>query len=132
MRGMSKKKIRDANKGKGQGQTFKDIFLQAFTGRKTPKRIGPTKHHRLKAQDTAIIKRSKHNADVGSVDTLAGPEGMRNQMGKPTYATPKPGSIPQPKGTKVPKKTREAQEWYRRNFNRYDSDYEYGKVDFKK
>ena len=52
---------------------------------------------------------------------------MRNELGKPTYATIQKGKIPLPPGakrTKTPK-------WLK-SLNRHDDDFEFGKVDFKK
>ena len=124
MRGMSKKKIRDVNKR--VDSPFGNMFAKIFGG-KIKKRVGPTQHHRLRAQDTAIMKRSKANADSGLMDILGGPEGMRNELGKPTYASIPKGKVPQPKGAKKTK----TPEWLK-SLNRYDDDFEFGKVDFKK
>ena len=122
MRNMSKKNIRKANEYRDQKNLVRAIF-----GGKKSKRIGPTKHHRLRAQDTAIMKRSKANTDSGLMDILGGPEGMRNELGKPTYASIPKGKVPQPKGAKKTK----TPEWLK-SLNRYDDDFEFGKVDFKK
>ena len=81
----------------------------------------------MRAQDTAIMKRSVANSDAGLMDILGGQEGMRNTLGKPTYATIQKGKVPLPPGakrTKTPK-------WIK-SLNRYDDDFEPGKVDFKK
>ena len=125
MRGMSKKKIRDVNKR--VDSPFGNMFAKIFGG-KIKKRVGPTQHHKMRAQDTAIMKRSVANSDAGLMDILGGnPEGMRNTLGKPTYATIQKGKVPQPPGakrTKTPK-------WIK-SLNRYDDDFEPGKVDFKK
>ena len=124
MRGMSKKKIRDVNKR--VDSPFGNIFAKIFGG-KIKKRVGPTQHHKMRAQDTAIMKRSKANTDAGLMDILGGQEGMRNTLGKPTYATIQKGKVPLPPGakrTKTPK-------WIK-SLNRYDDEFEYGKVDFKK
>ena len=122
MRGMSKKEIRNVNKDLRGRNLVRSIF-----GGKLKKRVGPTKHHRLRAQDTAIMKRSKANSDAGLMDILGGQEGMRNTLGKPTYATIQKGKVPQPPGAKRTKTPR----WIK-SLNRYDDDFEYGKVDFKK
>ena len=123
MRGMSKKEIRNVNKDLRGRNLVRSIF-----GGKLKKRVGPTKHHRLRAQDTAIMKRSKANTDAGLMDILGGnPEGMRNTLGKPTYATIKKGNVPQPPGAKKTKTPK-----WMKSLNRYDDDFEYGKVDFKK
>ena len=123
MRGMSKKSIRNVNKDLLGRNLFKSLF-----GGKVKKRVGPTQQHKMRAQDTAIIKRSQANSDAGLMDILGGnPEGMRNTLGKPTYATIQKGKVPQPPGakrTKTPK-------WIK-SLNRYDDEFEYGKVDFKK
>ena len=82
----------------------------------------------MRAQDTAIMKRSVANSDAGLMDILGGnPEGMRNTLGKPTYATIKKGKVPQPPGAKKTKTPK-----WMKSLNRYDDDFEYGKVDFKK
>ena len=122
MRGMSKKGIRNVNRDLLGRNLFRSLF-----GGKLKKRVGPTKHHRLRAQDTAIMKRSKANSDAGLMDILGGQEGMRNTLGKPTYATIQKGKVPQPPGAKRTKTPR----WIK-SLNRYDDDFEYGKVDFKK
>ena len=123
MRGMSKKRIRDVNKNLLGRNLFKSLF-----GGKVKKRVGPTQHHKMRAQDTAIMKRSVANSDAGLMDILGGnPEGMRNTLGKFTYASIKKGKVPQPPGaknTKTPK--------WMKSLNRHDDDFEYGKVDFKK
>ena len=125
MRGMSKKKIRDVNKR--VDSPFGNIFAKIFGG-KIKKRVGPTQHHKMRAQDTAIMKRSVANSDAGLMDILGGkPEGMRNTLGKPTYATIKKGKVPQPPGAKKTKTPK-----WMKSLNRYDDDFEYGKVDFKK
>ena len=124
MRGMSKKKIRDVNKR--VDSPFGNMFAKIFGG-KIKKRVGPTQHHKMRAQDTAIMKRPVGNTDSGMMDILGGPEGMRNELGKPTYATIQKGKIPLPPGakrTKTPK-------WLK-SLNRHDDDFEFGKVDFKK
>ena len=123
MRGMSKKRIRNLNK---RG-SVENMFVNAFLGRKTPKRVGPTKHHRLRAQDTAIMKRPVANSDTGRLDLLGGPESMRNYRGKPSYASIEKGKIPQPKGSKKTK----TPNWVK-SLNRYDDDFEFGKVDVRK
>ena len=123
MRGMSKKQIRNVNKDLRGRNLFSSIF-----GGKRKKRVGPTQHHKMRAQDTAIMKRSVANSDAGLMDILGGnPEGMRNTLNKPTYATIQKGKVPLPPGakrTKTPK-------WIK-SLNRYDDDFEPGKVDFKK
>ena len=125
MRGMSKKKIRNVNKR--VDSPFGNMFAKIFGG-KIKKRVGPTQHHKMRAQDTAIIKRSVANSDAGLMDILGGnPEGMRNTLGKPTYATIKKGNVPQPPGAKKTKTPR-----WMKSLNRYDDDFEFGKVDFKK
>ena len=124
MRGMSKKKIRDVNKR--VDSPFGNIFAKIFGG-KIKKRVGPTQHHRMRAQDTAIMKRSKANTDAGLMDILGGQEGMRNTLGKPTYATIQKGKVPQPPGAKKTKTPK-----WMKSLNRYDDDFEFGKVDFKK
>ena len=125
MRGMSKKKIRDVNKR--VDSPFGNMFAKIFGG-KIKKRVGPTQHHKMRAQDTAIMKRSVANSDAGLMDILGGnPEGMRNTLGKPTYATIKKGNVPQPPGAKKTKTPK-----WMKSLNRYDDDFEYGKVDFKK
>ena len=97
-------------------------------GLKTKKRVGPTQHHKMRAQDTAIMKRSVANSDAGLMDILGGnPEGMRNTLNKPTYASIQKGKIPQPPGAKKTKTPK----WLK-SLNRYDDDFEFGKVDFKK
>ena len=97
-------------------------------GGKIKKRVGPTQHHKMRAQDTAIMQRSVGNSDAGLMDILGGnPEGMRNTLGKPTYATIKKGNVPQPPGAKKTKTPK-----WMKSLNRYDDDFEYGKVDFKK
>jgi hypothetical protein len=129
MRGMSKKKIRDVNKqvDRQQKSPFGNIFAKIFGG-KIKKRVGPTQHHKMRAQDTAIMKRSVANSDAGLMDILGGnPEGMRNTLGKPSYATIKKGKVPQPPGAKKTKTPK-----WMKSLNRYDDDFEYGKVDFKK
>ena len=103
------------------------MFVNAVLGRKTPKRVGPTKHHRLRAQDTAIMKRPVANSDTGRLDLLGGPESMRNYRGKPSYASIEKGKIPQPKGSKKTK----TPNWVK-SLNRYDDDFEFGKVDVRK
>jgi len=129
MRGMSKKKIRDVNKqvDRQQKSPFGNIFAKIFGG-KIKKRVGPTQHHKMRAQDTAIMKRPVGNTDSGMMDILGGnPEGMRNTLNKPTYASIQKGKVPQPPGakrTKTPK--------WMKSLNRYDDDFEFGKVDFKK
>ena len=123
MRGMSKKKIRNVNKDLLGRNLFKSLF-----GGKVKKRVGPTQHHKMRAQDTAIMKRSVANSDAGLMDILGGnPEGMRNTLGKPSYATIKKGKVPQPPGAKKTKTPK-----WMKSLNRYDDDFEYGKVDFKK
>ena len=124
MRGMSKKKIRNVNKR--VDSPFGNMFAKIFGG-KIKKRVGPTQHHKMRAQDTAIMKRSKANSDAGLMDILGGQEGMRNTLGKPTYATIQKGKVPQPPGAKRTKTPR----WIK-SLNRYDDDFEFGKVDFKK
>ena len=124
MRGMSKKKIRDVNKR--VDSPFGNMFAKIFGG-KIKKRVGPTQHHKMRAQDTAIMKRSQANSDAGLMDILGGQEGMRNTLGKPTYATIQKGKVPQPPGAKRTKTPR----WIK-SLNRYDDEFEYGKVDFKK
>ena len=125
MRGMSKKKIRDVNKR--VDSPFGNMFAKIFGG-KIKKRVGPTQHHKMRAQDTAIMKRSVANSDAGLMDILGGnPEGMRNTLGKPSYATIKKGNVPQPPGAKKTKTPK-----WMKSLNRYDDDFEYGKVDFKK
>ena len=122
MRGMSKKSIRNVNRDLLGRNFFKSLF-----GGKVKKRVGPTQHHKMRAQDTAIMKRSKANTDAGLMDILGGQEGMRNQLGKPTYATIQKGKVPQPPGAKKTKTPK-----WMKSLNRYDDDFEYGKVDFKK
>ena len=123
MRGMSKKSIRNVNRDLLGRNLFKSLF-----GGKVKKRVGPTQHHKMRAQDTAIMKRSVANSDAGLMDILGGnPEGMRNTLGKPTYATIKKGNVPQPPGAKKTKTPK-----WMKSLNRYDDDFEYGKVDFKK
>ena len=124
MRGMSKKKIRNVNKR--VDSPFGNMFAKIFGG-KIKKRVGPTQHHKMRAQDTAIMKRSKANSDAGLMDILGGQEGMRNTLDKPTYATIQKGKVPQPPGAKRTKTPR----WIK-SLNRYDDDFEFGKVDFKK
>jgi len=122
---MSKKKIRDVNKR--VDSPFGNMFAKIFGG-KIKKRVGPTKQHRLKAQDTAIMTRSKANSDTGYLDILGGnPESMTNTLGKRSYASIQKGKIPQPKGSKKTKTPK----WVK-SLNRYDDDFEFGKVDFKK
>ena len=122
MRGMSKKSIRNVNRDLLGRNLFKSLF-----GGKVKKRVGPTQQHKMRAQDAAIIKRSKANSDAGLMDILGGQEGMRNTLGKPTYATIKKGKVPQPPGAKRTKTPR----WIK-SLNRHDDEFEYGKVDFKK
>ena len=122
MRGMSKKSIRNVNRDLLGRNLFKSLF-----GGKVKKRVGPTQQHKMRAQDTAIIKRSKANSDAGLMDILGGQEGMRNTLGKPTYATIQKGKVPLPPGAKRTKTPR----WIK-SLNRYDDEFEYGKVDFKK
>ena len=123
MRGMSKKSIRNVNKNLLGRNLFKSLF-----GGKVKKRVGPTQHHKMRAQDTAIMKRSVANSDAGLMDILGGnPEGMRNSLDKFTYATIKKGKMPQPPGAKTTKTPK-----WMKSLNRYDDDFEYGKVDFKK
>ena len=123
MRGMSKKSIRNVNRDLLGRNLFKSLF-----GGKVKKRVGPTQHHKMRAQDTAIIKRPVANSDAGLMDILGGnPEGMRNTLGKPTYATIKKGNVPQPPGAKKTKTPK-----WMKSLNRHDDDFEYGKVDFKK
>ena len=125
MRGMSKKKIRDVNKR--VDSPFGNMFAKIF-GTPVKKRVGPTQHHKMRAQDTAIMKRSVANSDAGLMDILGGnPEGMRNTLGKFTYATIKKGNVPQPPGAKKTKTPK-----WMKSLNRHDDDFEYGKVDFKK
>jgi len=129
MRGMSKKKIRDVNKSvdRRQKSPFGNLFSKML-GLPTKKRVGPTQHHKMRAQDTAIMKRSVANSDAGLMDILGGnPEGMRNTLGKPSYATIKKGNVPQPPGAKKTKTPK-----WMKSLNRHDDDFEYGKVDFKK
>ena len=129
MRGMSKKKIRDVNKqvDREQKSPFGNFFSKML-GLPTKKRVGPTQHHKMRAQDTAIMKRSVANSDAGLMDILGGnPEGMRNTLGKPSYATIKKGKVPQPPGAKKTKTPK-----WMKSLNRYDDDFEFGKVDFKK
>ena len=129
MRGMSKKKIRDVNKqvDRLQKSPFGNMFAKIF-GVKTQKRVGPTQHHKMRAQDTAIMKRSVGNTDSGMMDALGGnPEGMRNTLDKPTYASIQKGKVPQPPGAKKTKTPK-----WMKSLNRYDDDFEFGKVDFKK
>ena len=129
MRGMSKKKIRDVNKSvdRRQKSPFGNLFSKML-GLPTKKRVGPTQQHKMRAQDTAIMKRSVANSDAGLMDILGGnPEGMRNTLGKPSYATIKKGKVPQPPGAKKTKTPK-----WMKSLNRYDDDFEYGKVDFKK
>ena len=122
MRGMSKKSIRNVNRDLLGRNLFKSLF-----GGKVKKRVGPTQQHKMRAQDTAIIKRPKANSDAGLMDILGGQEGMRNTLGKPTYATIQKGKVPLPPGAKRTKTPR----WIK-SLNRYDDEFEYGKVDFKK
>ena len=125
MRGMSKKKIRDVNKR--VDSPFGNMFAKIFGG-KIKKRVGPTQHHKMRAQDTAIMKRPVGNTDSGMMDILGGnPEGMRNSLDKFTYASIKKGKVPQPPGAKKTKTPK-----WMKSLNRYDDDFEYGKVDFKK
>tara|TARA_B100000945_G_scaffold302822_1_gene286774 strand:- start:45 stop:1019 length:975 start_codon:yes stop_codon:yes gene_type:complete len=125
MRGMSKKKIRDVNKR--VDSPFGNMFAKIF-GTPVKKRVGPTQHHKMRAQDTAIMKRSVANSDAGLMDILGGnPEGMRNTLGKFTYASIKKGKVPQPPGAKKTKTPK-----WMKSLNRHDDDFEYGKVDFKK
>jgi len=123
MRGMSKKEIRNVNKDLKGRNLVRSIF-----GGKLKKRVGPTQHHKMRAQDTAIMKRSVANSDAGLMDILGGnPEGMRNSLDKFTYATIKKGKVPQPPGakrTKTPK--------WMKSLNRHDDDFQPAKVDFKK
>ena len=123
MRKMSKKNIRKANEYRDQKNLVRAIF-----GGKRSKRIGPTKQHRLRAQDTAIMTRSKANSDTGYLDILGGnPESMTNTLGKRSYASIQKGKIPQPKGSKKTKTPK----WVK-SLNRYDDDFEFGKVDVRK
>ena len=124
MRGMSKKKIRDVNKR--VDSPFGNMFAKIFGG-KIKKRVGPTQHHKMRAQDTAIMKRPVGNTDSGMMDILGGPEGMRNTLDKPTYASIPKGKVPQPKGAKKTKTPK-----WMKSLNRHDDDFEFGKVDFKK
>ena len=125
MRGMSKKKIRDVNKR--VDSPFGNMFAKIFGG-KIKKRVGPTQHHKMRAQDTAIMKRPVGNTDSGMMDILGGnPEGMRNTLGKFTYASIQKGKVPQPPGAKKTKTPK-----WMKSLNRYDDDFEFGKVDFKK
>ena len=129
MRGMSKKKIRDVNKrvDREQKSPFGNLFSKIL-GLPTKKRVGPTQHHKMRAQDTAIMKRSVANSDAGLMDILGGnPEGMRNTLNKPTYASIQKGKVPQPPGAKKTKTPK-----WMKSLNRYDDDFEFGKVDFKK
>ena len=125
MRGMSKKKIRDVNKR--VDSPFGNMFAKIFGG-KIKKRVGPTQHHKMRAQDTAIMKRPVGNTDSGMMDILGGnPEGMRNSLDKFTYASIQKGKVPQPPGAKKTKTPK----WIK-SLNRHDDDFEFGKVDFKK
>ena len=125
MRGMSKKKIRDVNKR--VDSPFGNMFAKIFGG-KIKKRVGPTQHHKMRAQDTAIMKRPVGNTDSGMMDILGGnPEGMRNSLDKFTYASIQKGKVPQPPGAKKTKTPK-----WMKSLNRYDDDFEFGKVDFKK
>ena len=129
MRGMSKKKIRDVNKrvDREQKSPFGNLFSKVL-GLPTKKRVGPTQHHKMRAQDTAIMTRSKANTDSGLMDILGGnPETMTNTLGKRSYASIQKGKIPQPPGAKKTKTPK----WLK-SLNRYDDDFEFGKVDFKK
>ena len=128
MRGMSKKRIRDVNKqvDRQQKSPFGNMFAKMF-GIKTKKRVGPTQQHKLRAQDTAIMKRPRENSDSGMMDILGTPEGMRNTLGKPSYASIPKGKVPQPKGAKKTKTPK----WII-SVNRYDDEFEHGKVDVKK
>ena len=129
MRGMSKKKIRDVNKrvDREQKSPFGNLFSKIL-GLPTKKRVGPTQHHKMRAQDTAIMKRSVANSDAGLMDILGGnPETMTNTLGKRSYASIQKGKIPQPPGAKKTKTPK-----WMKSLNRYDDDFEYGKVDFKK
>ena len=125
MRGMSKKKIRDVNKR--VDSPFGNMFAKIFGG-KIKKRVGPAQHHKMRAQDTAIMKRPVGNTDSGMMDILGGnPEGMRNTLGRFTYASIQKGKVPQPPGAKKTKTPK-----WMKSLNRYDDDFEFGKVDFKK
>ena len=125
MRGMSKKKIRDVNKR--VDSPFGNMFAKIFGG-KIKKRVGPTQHHKMRAQDNAIMKRPVGNTDSGMMDILGGnPEGMRNSLDKFTYASIQKGKVPQPPGAKKTKTPK-----WMKSLNRYDDDFEFGKVDFKK
>ena len=129
MRGMSKKKIRDVNKrvDREQKSPFGNLFSKML-GLPTKKRVGPTQHHKMRAQDTAIMTRSKANTDSGLMDILGGnPETMTNTLGKRSYASIQKGKIPQPPGAKKTKTPK-----WMKSLNRYDDDFEFGKVDFKK
>ena len=129
MRGMSKKKIRDVNKqvDREQKSPFGNFFSKML-GLPTKKRVGPTQHHKMRAQDTAIMKRPVGNTDSGMMDALGGnPEGMRNTLDKFTYASIQKGKVPQPPGAKKTKTPK-----WMKSLNRYDDDFEFGKVDFKK
>ena len=129
MRGMSKKKIRDVNKrvDREQKSPFGNLFSKML-GLPTKKRVGPTQHHKMRAQDTAIMKRPVGNTDSGMMDALGGnPEGMRNTLDKFTYASIQKGKVPQPPGAKKTKTPK-----WMKSLNRYDDDFEFGKVDFKK
>ena len=126
MRGMSKKRIRNVNRHLDDDPLSANLFAKIFGG-KFKKRVGPTQHHKLRAQDTAIMKRSVQNTDSGMMDILGNPEGMRNELGKPTYAQIRKGKIPQPPGAKKTKTPK----WIK-SFNRYDDDFEHGKIDVKK
>ena len=122
---MSKKKIRDVNKR--VDSPFGNMFAKIFGG-KIKKRVGPTQHHKMRAQDTAIMKRPVGNTDSGMMDILGGnPEGMRNSLDKFTYASIQKGKVPQPPGAKKTKTPK----WIK-SLNRHDDDFEFGKVDFKK
>ena len=129
MRGMSKKKLRDVTKrvDREQKSPFGNLFSKVL-GLPTKKRVGPTQHHKMRAQDTAIMTRSKANTDSGLMDILGGnPETMTNTLGKRSYASIQKGKIPQPPGAKKTKTPK----WLK-SLNRYDDDFEFGKVDFKK
>ncbi len=126
MRGMSKKRIRNVNRHLDDDPLSANLFAKIFGG-KFKKRVGPTQHHKLRAQDTAIMKRSVANTDSGMMDILGNPEGMRNELGKPTYANIRKGKIPEPPGAKKTKTPK----WIK-SFNRYDDDFEHGKIDVKK
>ena len=74
------------------------------------------------------MKRQVGNTDSGMMDALGGnPEGMRNTLDKFTYASIQKGKVPQPPGAKKTKTPK-----WMKSLNRYDDDFEFGKVDFKK